>query len=162
MVPFAIEITLLLLLAFVLGGFLGAGARQILAARGPRASVSAADAVAFDPQDRAVTDADAIKPALAAPAAETVVPRSSAHSAAETPARSDDLSRISGLGAPTAARLRRLGITRFEQIATWGRGHIAWIDRHLGLGGEIERGDWVGQAQRLAAEGAATAPATGA
>ena len=67
----------------------------------------------------------------------------------------DDLTRIKGVDAELAARLSQLGAIKFEQIANFSDDDIANLDEALGLGGRIEKDDWIGQAQSLAAESAA-------
>ena len=73
--------------------------------------------------------------------------------AAETPAGDgDDLTRIKGLGPKIAALLRGLGITRFDQIASWSEADIARIDPQLGtFQGRISRDNWIEQARYLSA-----------
>jgi large subunit ribosomal protein L19 len=67
----------------------------------------------------------------------------------------DDLTRIKGVDAELAGRLHQLGAIKFEQIANFSDDDIANLDETLALGGRIEKEDWVGQAQSLAAESAA-------
>lgn len=62
-------------------------------------------------------------------------------------AKGDDLKRIGGIGPKAEQMLKALGITRFSDIAGWTTADIARIDAELGLGGRIERDDWVGQAK---------------
>ena len=72
--------------------------------------------------------------------------------AAETSAGADDLTRIKGLGPKIAALLRGLGITRFDQIASWSEADIARIDPQLGtFQGRISRDNWIEQARYLSA-----------
>jgi large subunit ribosomal protein L19 len=68
----------------------------------------------------------------------------------------DDLTRIEGIGAELAARLGGLGVIKYEQIANFSDDDIANVDEALALDGRIEKDDWVGQAQRLLAEAAAS------
>ena len=66
-------------------------------------------------------------------------------------ASGDDLTRIKGLGPKLQATLADLGITRFEQIASWSEADIDRIDTQLGrFQGRIRRDDWVTQAKLLA------------
>jgi predicted flap endonuclease-1-like 5' DNA nuclease len=66
---------------------------------------------------------------------------------------SDDLGRIKGVGPKLVAILNELGITSFDQIATWDHAAIERIDAQLGrFEGRIRRDDWVEQARLLAAE----------
>jgi len=67
----------------------------------------------------------------------------------------DDLTRIKGVDQELAARLNQLGAIKFEQIANFSDDDIANLDEALSLAGRIEKDDWVGQAQSLAAESAA-------
>ena len=67
----------------------------------------------------------------------------------------DDLTRIKGIDADLAARLRTLNCTKFEQVANFSDEDIANVDETLKLNGQIERDDWVGEAQKLVAEAAA-------
>src|SRR5262245_9839222 len=67
----------------------------------------------------------------------------------------DDLTRIKGVDQALAARLNQLGAIKFEQIANFSDDDIANLDETLALGGRIEKDDWIGQAQSLAAESAA-------
>ncbi|HEU0061693.1 MAG TPA: 50S ribosomal protein L19 [Hyphomicrobiaceae bacterium] len=67
----------------------------------------------------------------------------------------DDLTRIKGVDQALAVRLTQLGAIKFEQIANFSDDDIANLDEALALGGRIEKDDWVGQAQSLAAESAA-------
>jgi len=67
----------------------------------------------------------------------------------------DDLTRIEGIDADLAARLKQVNCLQFEQIANFSDEDIANVDEKLALDGQIERDDWVGKAQALIAEAAA-------
>jgi large subunit ribosomal protein L19 len=67
----------------------------------------------------------------------------------------DDLTRIQGIDADLAARLKQVNCIKLEQIANFSDEDIANVDEALQLKGRIEKDDWVGQAQRLVAEAAA-------
>lgn len=69
------------------------------------------------------------------------------------PEGADDLTKISGVGPKLKGVLNDLGIYRFDQIATWGPGEIAWVDARLQFKGRIERDGWVDKAAKLAAAG---------
>jgi large subunit ribosomal protein L19 len=72
----------------------------------------------------------------------------------------DDLSRITGVSADLVGRLNNLGVTRFDQIASFSEEDVANLDNLLGLGGIAEKNRWVKEAQALSAEtAAAEAPA---
>ncbi len=63
----------------------------------------------------------------------------------------DDLTRIKGVGLPTALELKKIGITRFEQVANWSDADVAEISERFGFSGRIERENWMDQAKILAA-----------
>jgi predicted flap endonuclease-1-like 5' DNA nuclease len=63
----------------------------------------------------------------------------------------DTLTMLKGLGPKAASLLHDLGVTRFEQIATWNQADIEAIDARMGaFKGRIERDRWVAQAKLLA------------
>jgi len=63
----------------------------------------------------------------------------------------DNLRLLKGVGPKLAALLTQLGITRFDQIASWNEADIAAVDAHLGtFRGRIVRDNWVEQARYLA------------
>lgn len=64
----------------------------------------------------------------------------------------DDLTKIKGIDADTANRLKQLNCYKIEQIANLSDDDIANIDETLNLKGAIEKQDWAGQAQKLMAE----------
>jgi predicted flap endonuclease-1-like 5' DNA nuclease len=64
----------------------------------------------------------------------------------------DTLTTIKGLGPKAASRLAELGVTHFEQIASWGEKEVEAIDAQMGaFKGRIMRDRWVEQAALLAA-----------
>ena len=67
----------------------------------------------------------------------------------------EDLTRIKGIDADLATRLKQLNCYKFEQIANLSDDDIANIDETLKLDGRIERDGWIKQAQDLVAEAAA-------
>ena len=68
----------------------------------------------------------------------------------------DDLTQIKTITPELAERLSGLGVIKFEQIANFSDDDLANVDEALSLEGRIEKDDWVGQAQRLLAESAAS------
>jgi predicted flap endonuclease-1-like 5' DNA nuclease len=63
----------------------------------------------------------------------------------------DTLTQLKGLGPKAATLLQDMGVTRFEQIASWNAADIAAIDAQMGaFKGRIERDRWVAQAKLLA------------
>lgn len=64
----------------------------------------------------------------------------------------DDLTRIKGVGPKLVEQMRRLGVTRFAQIAAWDDAEIDRFDAQLGrFQGRIRRDDWPAQARLLGA-----------
>jgi len=61
----------------------------------------------------------------------------------------DDLERIRGIGPVLKARLNKLGITTFAQIAAFSEADLAQIDDVLDFKGRIARERWVEQAREL-------------
>ena len=64
----------------------------------------------------------------------------------------DDLKRIKGVGPKLEGVLNDMGFWHFDQIANWSRAEVNWVDARLKFKGRIDRDDWIGQAQALAAE----------
>jgi len=63
----------------------------------------------------------------------------------------DPLTKLKGLGPKAASILNDLGVTRFEQIASWNEADVAAIDAQMGaFKGRIGRDRWVDQARLLA------------
>lgn len=64
----------------------------------------------------------------------------------------DPLTRMKGLGPKAEAMLNGLGISRYDQIATWSEADAARVDAQMGaFKGRIARDRWVEQARYLAA-----------
>jgi predicted flap endonuclease-1-like 5' DNA nuclease len=63
----------------------------------------------------------------------------------------DALTQLKGLGPKAASILADLGVTRFEQIASWNAADVAAIDAQMGaFKGRITRDRWIDQAKLLA------------
>lgn len=69
----------------------------------------------------------------------------------EAPEKTDDLKQITGVGPALEEKLNKLGVYTLAQVASWTPDQIAWIDDTLNFKGRVERDDWVGQAELLAA-----------
>jgi predicted flap endonuclease-1-like 5' DNA nuclease len=67
----------------------------------------------------------------------------------QPPSQIDFLTQIDGISAVIARSLNELGIYSFRQIMEWDSAKIAAFSARLGLDGEIQHDDWVGQARRL-------------
>lgn len=94
---------------------------------------------------------------VAIPAAETATPSETVAEPAveaepEPKSEADELQRIRGIGPAIAGKLQARGITSFAQMAALDEAAIAELDSALDLKGRIERDDWIGQAQALAAK----------
>ena len=65
--------------------------------------------------------------------------------------KADDLKEISGIGLKIEETLNDLGIYHFDQIANWTKENVEWVNEHLLVfKGRIEREKWVEQAKKLA------------
>ena len=67
----------------------------------------------------------------------------------------DDLSQLNGIDEELQMRLKQLNCVKLEQIANFSDDDIANLDEFLKLEGQIEKQDWVSQAQCLIAEATA-------
>lgn len=61
----------------------------------------------------------------------------------------DDLTKINGIEAPLAERLKTLNVIQYSQIADFSGDDIANLEEFLAIPGAIERNDWQGQARTL-------------
>jgi predicted flap endonuclease-1-like 5' DNA nuclease len=97
-------------------------------------------------KDREVEELRAVKEILSTPSpVTTLASRRRGHRRSDR----DDLQRIHGIGPVLERRLRRLGITRFGQIAQWTDDDIARIATQLEDSAErIRRDGWVQSARR--------------
>lgn len=75
----------------------------------------------------------------------------------EALAPADDLTRIRGIDAGTAARLAAVGVQTFRDIAAWTAADVARVNGLLDLGRRLHRENWIEQAALLAMP-APTAP----
>ena len=94
-----------------------------------------ADAEATEPQaapSRSRRARSAQKPLFAAPEGEA-----------------DDLKKISGIGPVLEAKLRDLGVRKYDQVAAFSDEDVDKLDKALNTKGRIARDDWVGQARSL-------------
>jgi len=92
--------------------------------------------------------AAAAAPVSAAPATPDATSAATAPAAAGL--EEDDLTRIKGIGPKLVDQLHTLGVTRFDQIASWTDAEIDHIDEKLGrFAGRIRRDSWIEQARFL-------------
>jgi len=68
-------------------------------------------------------------------------------------AEAQDLKRIYLIDPEVEARLNKLGVRRYEQIAAWMRPEVLRISEALGLSDRINKENWIEQAQVLAKGG---------
>jgi len=97
-----------------------------------------------DSSDRTDHEPGEIDPALAATSEHAETP---AGAPAASDAEPDNLQDIKGIGAVLEEQLNALGITRFEQIASWTDEDIASVNETLKFRGRIQRERWVEQAR---------------
>jgi NADH-quinone oxidoreductase subunit E len=65
--------------------------------------------------------------------------------------KADDLKKIKGVGPKLEALLHMLGFYHFDQVASWTKEEVSWVDRNLeGFKGRVSRDNWVEQAKLLA------------
>ena len=107
------------------------------------------------PAKKAAPKASAAKPATAkAPARKPVAADGKPEML--TAARggvADDLKLLKGVGPKLEQTLNALGVYHFDQIASWRKKEIDWVDDKLKFKGRIERDDWIKQAKLLAKGG---------
>lgn len=143
------QIALLVLLAYLVGCFLGdrlarltAGCDTKVAAPVGHVPVQATDvgkplpaAAEFTPVVSPALDTEPFRPqSLSSP----------------RDGKADNLKRIRGIGQVNENRLNELGIYHYDQIASWTEAETRWVGDYLDFPGRVEREDWVGQAKILA------------
>ena len=66
----------------------------------------------------------------------------------------DDLKQIKGVGPKMEALLNKLGVFHFDQVGSWRKAEVQWVDDNLeGFKGRVSRDEWVKQAKILAKGG---------
>lgn len=65
----------------------------------------------------------------------------------------DDLKQLKGVGPGIEKTLNELGFYHFDQVASWRKKEIEWVDSRLKFKGRIERDEWIKQAKTLAKGG---------
>ena len=66
----------------------------------------------------------------------------------------DDLKLIKGVGPKLENLLHKLGVFHFDQVASWQKKEVDWVDENLeGFKGRVSRDQWVKQAKILAKGG---------
>jgi NADH-quinone oxidoreductase subunit E len=65
--------------------------------------------------------------------------------------KGDDLKLIWGVGPKLEKMLNGMGVWHFDQIASWGKAELNWVDDRLeGFKGRASRDEWVKQSKKLA------------
>lgn len=91
----------------------------------------------------AVTTAKAAKPAAEKAPELLKKPRAGS--------KADDLKLIWGVGPKLEKMLNDMGVWHFDQVASWAKAELAWVDERLeGFKGRASRDEWVKQAKKLA------------
>jgi len=66
----------------------------------------------------------------------------------------DDLKQIKGVGPKMEGMLQTMGVFHFDQVASWRKKEVEWVDNNLeGFKGRVSRDEWVKQAKVLAKGG---------
>lgn len=99
-----------------------------------------------------MADAEKVEPEAAGPASKPRKSRAQLKAIFPVPSgKPDDLKKINGVGPVLEAKLRSLGVTRYDQIAAFSDEDIEQIDQALNFKGRLAGDDWRGQARALAA-----------
>lgn len=131
-------LVVLALIAIIAFLFRGKGADKTIAAPPPQATSEKPGFARAPPTP--------VEPAPQPKAAEPVAPAKPRSSG-----EPDNLLKIKGIGPKVNGILIGLGVTRYEQIASWTATDLAEIDRHLGnFAGRPSRDQWMDQASYLA------------
>lgn len=88
------------------------------------------------------------KPAAAKPATASADGKPATLSAPRDGGK-DDLKNIKGVGPKIEGILNGMGIYHYDQIASWGRKEVKWVDEELSFKGRIDREKWIAQAKKL-------------
>ena len=66
----------------------------------------------------------------------------------------DDLKLIKGVGPKMEGMLHEMGVYHFDQVASWRKKEVEWVDANLeGFNGRVSRDEWVKQSKILAKGG---------
>jgi predicted flap endonuclease-1-like 5' DNA nuclease len=154
MVALSLQTLALMGVAYLLGAIVACAVRRALYRASHQAAATAERRVDPLPDVAAASAARFVQPA---PETRPPMPEPPAAKPATVVAApgqpAQDLTRIRGIDAALSAALGKLGVTRYEQIATWMRGDIDRIEQSLGQKGRISHDNWIEQAQILAKGG---------
>jgi len=152
---YIVEMAVLLLAAFVVGGLIGYLARRWLPAGTTVAEEAPVEAETPAEMAPVETTPSAVAPAAVAAPVEPAEPvEKGKPSLLQAPHEggADNLKKINGIGPNIESTLNGLGVYHLAQIAEWNADSIAWVDERLKFHGRITREDWVGQAKALVGE----------
>jgi len=65
----------------------------------------------------------------------------------------DDLKQLKGVGPSLEKTLNEMGFYHFDQVASWRKKEVEWVDSRLKFKGRIVRDEWIKQAKVLARGG---------
>ena len=69
--------------------------------------------------------------------------------------KADNLTLIDGVGSAIEAKMLKLGVFHFDQIAAMSKDELAWLGEAVGFPGRPERENWAKESRALAANGVA-------
>ena len=98
----------------------------------------------------ALCDLPAARPAQPKVKIHETPPGSHRNLPALDPNMPDDLTKIRRIERQLAERLRRIGITHYEQVAGWTATDVRSLSAALGLGRTVYQQNWIEQAEQLA------------
>ncbi len=145
----------------------GAAAKDATAKSAPKAAAKAAPKAAAKPAAKAAAKPAAKAKAEAKPATKSKAASGSANTRKPVAADGkpetlkkaraggpDDLKMIKGVGPKMEKMLHGMGFYHFDQVASWRKKEVEWVDNNLeGFKGRVSRDEWVKQAKVLAKGG---------
>jgi len=147
-----IELSLTLLVAFLVGCLAGYGLRRAIGRRTGREDTRPAEAAPFIVETAMPPQPRPANVSLPVPPPEAAVPAPTLAFALAQPrdGQADNLKQINGIGAKLESRLHEAGIYHFDQLAGLTKKAADELDAHLSLAGRVEREEWIKQAKQLA------------
>ena len=70
----------------------------------------------------------------------------------------DDLKILKGVGPALEKNLNELGFYHFDQVASWRKAEVEWVDSRIKFKGRIVRDEWIKQAKTLVKGGKTESP----
>lgn len=119
---------------------------------GIAATVAATAAAAVIATNKSPSEPEVV--AAPPPAAEPVTPAVTVPVQAPTPAvTTDDLQNIRNIDFSIEQELKKNGITRYDQIASWNGDDVSRVNNLLGASGRVQKENWIEQATVLSTGG---------